>query len=67
MGEEIRPGDEVKVNGKVLAVTVVGNGCVYGIAADGSWNCVVRSVARKTGRHFDEIDELFRKMGKKDE
>ena len=62
--EEIRVGDEVVYHGNKYVVGYVGADEVYHIV-DRNW---IRTVVQgdyqihKTGRHFDEVEELVKKM-----
>ena len=63
--DEIRVGDEVVYHGNKYVVGYVGADEVYHIV-DRNW---IRVVVQgdyqifKTGRHFDEVEELLKKMG----
>ena len=62
--DEIHVGDEVKYRGDNCVVVYVGADEVYHVS-DRHWSrCVVqgRQFLTKTGRHFDEVEKLLKRM-----
>ena len=65
--DEIHVGDEITLynNVKLVVVTIDHETSVQGIDENGEcYECVELEGLKKTGRHFDEIEELLKKMKK---
>ena len=61
--ESIKVGDEViSFSDSKAIVTIVDCSCVTVVFSDGSSGEFPRNNFRKTGRHFDEVAELFSKL-----
>lgn len=63
--EEIRVGDEVVLyeNVKMVVVQVDHGTSIQGVDENGEcYERIERNVVKKTGRHFDEIETLLKKM-----
>lgn len=64
--DEVHVGDEVKcydTNGVVVGIdTASEDSGVNVVCRDGSTGYIGMADVTKTGRHFDEVDELLRKM-----
>lgn len=66
--DEIRVGDEVDHDGLKCVVVKVWQDCVCTISQVGTTPSYTdKSVLKKTGRHFDQIEELMKKIGVDDE
>lgn len=68
---EIKVGDEVIERLEKSTITFVVFGVlkdrVYGFTKDGSWNACYKENARKTGRHFSEIENVLKAMREADD
>lgn len=65
---EIRVGDEVTLdyNVRLVVVTIDNGTSVQGIDENGEcFECIELKELEKTGRHFDEIEELLKRMKEK--
>lgn len=66
--DEIKVGDEVGHDGLKCVVVKVWEDCICTISQVGTTPSYTdKSVLKKTGRHFDEIEKLIKKMGVDDE
>lgn len=66
--DEIRVGDEIDIDGEITVVTMVNkHGEILSVDCDGmTYYYHVESQlkrAKKTGRHFYEVEDLLKKMG----
>ena len=67
--EEIKIGDEVETDpekeNRYVRFVVCGidkNRNLTGFSKDGHWSCWAEYYCRKTGRHFDQIEQVFEAM-----
>ena len=68
--DEIRVGDEIDIDGEITVVTMVNkHGEILSVDCGGmTYYYYVESQlkrAKKTGRHFDEVEDLLKKIGEK--
>lgn len=60
---EIHVGDEVTSKfGDGVVIDIVADESVHILGKDGHWNEYAEGEYRKTGRHFNEVEELMKKM-----
>ena len=65
--DEIRVGDEVDHDGLKCVVVKVWQDCICTISQVGTTPSYTdKSVLKKTGRHFDQIEKLMKEMGNKE-
>ena len=61
--EEIRVGDEVvERSGTTFTVTQIIDDSVYGIGQSGCFEGEYKQDLHKTGRHFDQVEQLLKEM-----
>ena len=67
--DEIKIGDEVETNpekeigyARFVVCGIDKNRNLTGFSKDGHWSCWAEYYCRKTGRHFDQIEQVFEAM-----